>query len=535
MKRFLQFASILLIAGLVACQCDSKEETPPVPPPDPTPVTPPDPGDDPGDDPVTPPEPEPVKPEPGVYTFVLPDYAPKAAWSVGDEISIRGNSVAGIITATVTEGSISEDGKTATLELAEIPATFCPPDYLYAAFPAGDVNFEGTFCNTTTRFTGHGPRLVAFWKEGNSFEFVPCAFAVTFTVTGDYDAIVFAGAAREEILCDHTTVDYSSTTALSTKRPSDGHPFIVLDPTADGHYAVFIPGKTQIKTGFNIYLKKGDSYPMYYTHSYSGTVKAGNTLELGDITSSLTAYDGPAPEEMDMPVILKRTEYKVNVQELSGICLTEDGGSLWAVGDEGQLAIVTITDEGQVSVQNIKHYSNDLEGVTRDPATGDLYFCQEPNGVYRCPSPYTSYTRIFKVADAANYGNSGLEGITWYKDNTLYVGSQVSANLWRYDLTGNVLDFISLKNVKANIVEVGGLCYDPVNDWLWVTDSESHSLWVFSGDARTYYGRYKLSSSYNNESVTVDHARGCVWVGDDNDDQPRIIRLDMEGLTRPIE
>jgi sugar lactone lactonase YvrE len=107
----------------------------------------------------------------------------------------------------------------------------------------------------------------------------------------------------------------------------------------------------------------------------------------------------------------------------------------------------------------------------------------------------------------------------------------VGANLWRYSLSGEILDFISLKDVKASIREIGGLCYDPVNDWLWVTDSEAHALFVFSGDARTFYGNYKLSSSYNNESVCVDHARGCVWVGDDNDDQPRIIRLDMEGLT----
>lgn len=242
----------------------------------------------------------------------------------------------------------------------------------------------------------------------------------------------------------------------------------------------------------------------------------------------------PAQEEVALPKVISHKKYNVDVEELSGICLTADGESLWAVGDQGQLAKVTIKD-GQVSVENVKHFDDDLEGVTLDPASGDLHVCVEGSQkVARISAPdFTERTDLFNVRDAVvgKYGNSGLEGITWYRDSTVYVGSQEEANLWRYNLKGEVLDCISLETVVSGIREIGGLCYDSVNDWLWVTDSEAHALFVFSGDARTYLGKYKVSYIGNNESVCVDHAHNCVWVGDDDDDQPHIYRLEMDGLT----
>ena len=482
-------------------------------------------------------ESEPVKPEAGKqYTFVLPDFEPKKAWVAGDQISIRGNYVPDIMTLTLKAGDISADGKTATVTLPSIPPTFCPPDWLYAAYPAQNVVFDASFADATTTFEGIAPFMVGYWEEDYSFHFVAACSAVTFSVDAPgYDAVIFGGNSREDLRFDALTATYSSNDELYTRHAADGYPFIVQDVSSDGKYAVYMPSRTALKKGFSIYLKKGDTYPLAYSNVENLSLKMGQVLDLGDITSKMEPYSGVAPEEMEMPVILSRKEFKVNVEELSGICLTADGNSLWGVGDQGQLAKITIGADDKVTIENVKNFSNDLEGVTRDPETDILYFCAEPNSVYKVESPYTSYTRIFKVAEAANYGNSGLEGITWYKDNSLYVGSQVGANLWRYSLDGEVLDFISLKDVKASVKEIGGLCYDPVNDWLWVTDSEAHSLFVFSGDARTYYGKYKLSGSYNNESVTVDHAHGCVWVGDDNDSQPRIIRLQMEGLTRPAE
>lgn len=528
MKRLSFWATLLLSICLTAC--DSKDEKTEVPAPDPDPVTPVDP--QPSEPPTPePPAAEPTKPAPGTFTFVLPESNFKPSWEAGDEVSLRGNYVPDIVTVTIAQENISDDGRTATVEVSSLPKTFCSPDYLYAAYPASALEFDSSFCDETARFVDPYQMMVSYWTEDNSFTFKPACGLIVFRLDASgYDAVVIGGASREDITFDNLRATYSSLQALSTKKPSDGHPFLVMPVSEDGEYRIYLASKIALKQGFRIWLKKEDSYPLYYENTDNITLRSGEVIELGDITGSMKAYDGPVPEEMTMPEIVSKKEYKVNVEELSGICLTEDGESLWGVGDQGQLAIITITADDKVEIQNVKHFGNDLEAITRDPVNNTLYIGTEPNSVYRCEFPFTSYSRIFKIADASGYGNSGIEGITWYKDNTLYVGTQVGANLWRCDLEGNILDFISLKTVRANLAEIGGLCYDPVLDWLWVTDSETHSLFVFSGDARTYYGKYKLSASYNNESVCVDHKHGCVWVGDDNDDQPLIIRLDMPGL-----
>ena len=80
---------------------------------------------------------------------------------------------------------------------------------------------------------------------------------------------------------------------------------------------------------------------------------------------------------------------------------------------------------------------SDLEDVTLNPNNGDLYFAKEADRVDKCAAPaYSSKTQHFYVTDAANMGNSGLEGIAYYKNDILYVGSQSGANLWAYKLDG---------------------------------------------------------------------------------------------------
>lgn len=528
---------------MIACQCDTQDNTPVVPEPDPTPVTP--------DDPPTPPEPptpEPVKPAPGTYTFVLPDGDYKTSWEAGDAIYLRGSYDPNSVTVTLLQDQISADGKTATVELATVPSPFCAPDYLYAAYPAEAVEVTSPlFDDESTRFLPGYPMLVSYWTSSNSFQFKAATGQVVFSVDANgYDAVIFGGAAREEIRQVYLSVVYSSERPLSTSKSSDGYPFFNFPISESGEYRVYIPANTAFNQGLYVYLKKGDSYKAY-NYANAVKLKAGEVLALGDVTAKMEDYDGLAPEEIKMPTIVKQTRYSIPMEkyidpkdgkekerpmipELSGICLTEDGESLWAIGDQGQLGIVTITTDGKVNVEKIHFFDNDLEDVTRDPATGTLYFCQEPAGVYRVPSPYTSYKKLFTVTAASGYGNSGLEGIAWYKDNTFYVGSQTNANLWRFTPEGEQLDLISLKTVKPAVKEIGGLCYDAVNDWLWVTDSEAYMLWVFTGDARTYLGRYKVPAM-NNESICIDHAHSCVWVGDDDDDQPHIWRFDMEGLT----
>ena len=224
------------------------------------------------------------------------------------------------------------------------------------------------------------------------------------------------------------------------------------------------------------------------------------------------------PDEAPLPTMGSWKKYSLsNVTELSGLTLSADKKFLWGVGDQG--SIYKITFDG-VATEHWYHDA-DMEGITLDPATGDMYIAIEGSQkIYFVAAPdYNTYQTLWYVQDAVDggYDNSGLEGITWYKDNTLYVGSQTKANLWKYTKDGTKQSLVSLRTLSSEIKEVADLCYDPEKDLLWVIDSEAFKLFLFSGDASQCLTSYDLSgmTQDNPESVCVDHVNNCIWVADD--------------------
>jgi len=228
----------------------------------------------------------------------------------------------------------------------------------------------------------------------------------------------------------------------------------------------------------------------------------------------------PFVNEPGMPVQGSYTRIvfeSTQVVELSGLCLSKDKTFLWGVGDEGYLYKFTNIDGAVANITPSTQwtYDADLEGVTVNPSTGDLYLAVEPKRVYKMVSPYTSKTTLFDVEEAADMDNSGMEGITWYKDGDLLVGSQSGATLWRYTTSGTKKWKKNLGMIGQGIIEVGDLFYDATTDLLWVSDSEAGKLFVFDGDVTKLKAIYDVSFIGNAESVCVDHDRNCVWVGDD--------------------
>ena len=221
-----------------------------------------------------------------------------------------------------------------------------------------------------------------------------------------------------------------------------------------------------------------------------------------------------------------------SVVELSDLCLSKDKDFLWGVCDEnGDLYKIGFNGKATLHWQ----HSADMEGVTVDPDSGDLFIAVEgEQKVYRVYAPaYNTYKTIWYVQEAVDgsYGNSGLEGITWYKDGTMYIGSQTGANLWTYKVDGTKVSKVSLKTVASGITEVAGLCYDPERDLLWVIDSNVFKIFLFSGDASELIAEYDISSMTKNnpESICVDHANSCVWVADD-DQQSTLIKISFKDL-----
>lgn len=235
-------------------------------------------------------------------------------------------------------------------------------------------------------------------------------------------------------------------------------------------------------------------------------------------------YDStPFENKPGTPVKGKQTEVSVKLTELSGVCLSVDKDFLWGVSDQGTLAKISF--EGEVT----KQFSQtlDMEAVTLDPATGDLYLGCEANwvGVVKAPE-YTKAVELFRVEDAADYGNSGVEGISWYKNNTLLVGAQSGANLWCYKLDGTLVWKRSLRTVAIGQLEIADIHYDPIMDKIWVIDSETQSIYLFNSDATEHLATYKVAFGGNCESVHVDYYNDRVWIADDSESS-KLFKIDF--------
>ena len=216
----------------------------------------------------------------------------------------------------------------------------------------------------------------------------------------------------------------------------------------------------------------------------------------------------------------------VRVEELSGLCLNRDSTALWAVGDEGALFKLSITGNSTPVMST----RLDLEAVTIDPVSGDLFLAVEGDQmVCRVAAPgYDKIDTLFHIQEALerDFDNNGLEGISFYKDSLLFVGSQEDALLWTCRLDGTIVSRISLCGETSLIEEIAGLCYDPVKKWLWVTDSDACKLFVFSADNFDLIASYDVPFIENAESICVDRARKCVWVGSD-EDSPKLYKINF--------
>jgi sugar lactone lactonase YvrE len=131
------------------------------------------------------------------------------------------------------------------------------------------------------------------------------------------------------------------------------------------------------------------------------------------------------------------------------------------------------------------------------------------------------------VEGAESMSNSGVEGIAWYKGDLLF-GTQTGATLFWYGMDGTQKLKKSLRTVAPTISEIGGMDYDPDNDWLWVVDSNSneskpqydpYTIYLFKGLGEELLAKYYIGdfADWNPEAICVDKKNGCIWIGEDCD------------------
>lgn len=447
--------------------------------------------------------------KPGSFKFTVSPL--KGKWEAGDKIYVHGSYGPKAQIVTLAAADISADGKTASANLDEVTEFPYDPDGLYAAWPADSVEPTDGLQSTYTTFTDCMRLLGIAYLQGDTFQFADASCAIKFKVSG-YDKFIIASNTSEGMCLTGYDVDYSSTSKSFDMIKDDGYPFREQQAVS-GENTIWIPGNKTFQEGFTLYLGKGNDWPYIYKVSEKTDIAAGTVLDLGDISSKLTSYTGPAPR---LPRMGKSTKYTVKFNELSGICLSADEDFLWGVGDNGDLAKISF--EGQL-LENKRSIGGDTEAISMDPVTKDLLIGLEDGyqGLGRIAAPnYTgTMQKVFKIAAAKNFGNAGVEGLTYYKDGLVYLGTQQNSELFLCNLeTGEVLMDKQLYDRKR-VSEIADLCYDPLTDWLWIIDSEAKKIFIFSGNMETYMGAYPVGNISNPESVCVDHKHGCVWVGDD--------------------
>ena len=524
MKIKLLFATLLLAAFIpaacVSCQPNNGEPTDE--PDDPENVDPQDPKnpDDEG------------KLVPGTFKFVASPL--QGTWKEGDQIYVHGSLGSWGEVVTLKASDISADGKTATGELGDVTTVPADPDGLYAGWPDEAVRHNKTKIGAKTAFEHCDRMLTAAYLNGDTFTFIDVSSSLTFSVSGDYDKYALCCNVRDGIEVNNFEVDYTSKGLTMTQKANTGYPF-QYGSIENGKVTMYMPGNMTFKGGITVYLGKGEAWTGIYTSNGDLTLEPGKTKDLGAL-APVEAYNGPAPR---MPKMNGNSQkFTVKFQELSGLCLSEDGSFIWGVGDEGDLAKLDF--EGKL-IGDAVHIGGDSEDVSWNRDTKDLLIGLEPDGAGVVTAPYTGrVSTLFNIAACKNYGNSGIEGLTYYKDGLIFCGAQANSHFFLCDLnTKTVLKSQQMWN-KNLLSEIAGMCYDPLTDWLWVIDSEAKKVFVFSAQRAydelnkdggdVYYallGAYPVKGD-NPESVCVDHGHGCIWVGDDYGSTSYLYRLDFD-------
>ena len=475
--------------------------------------------------------------KPGTFKFVASPL--QGSWKAGDQIYVHGSLGSWGEVVTLKASDISADGKTATGELGDVTTVPADPDGLYAGWPDGSVRHNKTKVGAKTAFENCDNLLTVAYLSGDTFTFKDVSASFSFSVSGDYDKYALCGKVRDGVTVTNFEVEYTSKGTTMTIKENTGNPYRYGELQSGKVVTIFMPGNMSLKGGITVFLGKGEAWTAVCGTSDDLTLEPGKHKDLGDLSASIEAYNGPAPK---MPAMTGESKkFTVKFQELSGLCMSEDNSFIWGVGDEGDLAKLDF--EGKL-LEDYVHIGGDSEDVSLNRDTGDMIIGLEPDGVGIVKSPYTSrVSTLFNIGACKNYGNSGIEGLTYYKDGMIFCGAQANSHFFLCDLNTKAVLKSQQMWDKNRLSEIAGMCYDVLTDWLWVIDSEAKKVFVFSaqqvyeelykdgGDVyNAFLGAYPVKGPDNPESVCVDHTHNCIWVGDDYGSTSYLYRYDFEDL-----
>ncbi len=201
-------------------------------------------------------------------------------------------------------------------------------------------------------------------------------------------------------------------------------------------------------------------------------------------------------------------------REPSGICYHPQRGTLFVVGDEGDVGELQ-TDGSWVKKKRLRR--GDFEGITCDPSSGLLYVAVERAEAILEMDPETlevtrafSIPRVHEGKTLLKSGGQGLEAITFVPDpkhpegGTFYVSNQsyslddpedISALFEvQLGLRSGTREVRIIRYFRPGVIDLSGLYYDAATDHIFVISdatnaifeySRTHQLlhaWAFPGD-----------------------------------------------------
>jgi uncharacterized protein YjiK len=189
---------------------------------------------------------------------------------------------------------------------------------------------------------------------------------------------------------------------------------------------------------------------------------------------------------------------KAGVREPSGICYHTSRGTLFVVGDEGDIYELT-TDGALVKKKRIR--KADFEGVTHDPSTGLLYVAVEGAESILEIHPDTfavlrgfPIERTFKGKLLLKAGGQGIEAITFVPDEkhphggTFFVANQCFTLTETDDVSAIFEVEVPLKSgstgskatilryFSLGVIDLAGLHYNAATGHIFVVSDATNTL-----------------------------------------------------------
>jgi uncharacterized protein YjiK len=170
--------------------------------------------------------------------------------------------------------------------------------------------------------------------------------------------------------------------------------------------------------------------------------------------------------------------YQTAVKEPSDLCYNHAKTALFTVSDN-TACIYEISFEGKTLRElpfNGKRYAdgNDLEGITTNPQTKEIYVCSEANNaIFKLDSVGNYLQTVVHINVSKSVENNGLEGIAYGRDTLYLVNEKKPCLLIKYALSTDTWSSTQLN--FAN--DLSGISYDFTDHTLWIISDESKAIY----------------------------------------------------------